>query len=289
MPIDLRVASCLLVVFSLTAALGCPRRIPPPDNAIEQPDKLRAAIEARTDAFDDARFKEVVLDYFGKRERVKVRQLILVDRPDRLRVQTRLPGSNEIVSLLVTDGEEFALHNREDNTYLTGPPSRENINRLLPVDLSARDIVRVMFGGAPWDRFERAPGEPNLEWDTSIGRYVYSVETDEGGELEMEVRHPTHTVVSVVERDADGELVYRYTTDDWKRFGERRLPTWRRFVWPARDLDFSLDVGETELDVGLSDSLFELSPPPGSDIRRVDGDMETIRQPESGGEPSDSP
>ena len=272
------------VLFAATASFafgGCPRRIPPPDNAIEQPEKLREAIQARTEQFSTGRFKEVVLDYFGKNERVKVRQLLLVKQPDNVRVQTRLPGSNEIVSLLVTNGEKFALHRRDSNEYVTGPPTPENINRLLPVDLSARDVVRVMFGGAPWDRFDDAPGDPELEWDTKKGRYVYSVETADDGRLTMEVRHPSHTVVSVIEYGSDDEVVYRYTTDDWERFGDRSLPTWRRFVWPARDLDFSLDVGETELDMGLPDNLFQLSPPPGSTIRRVGGEMETIIQPES--------
>jgi len=275
------------IAVALVAALlsygfgGCPRRVPPPDNEIEQPAEMREAVTARTEQFSTGRFKEVVLDYFGKNERVKVRQLILVKQPNNLRVQTRLPGSNEIVSLLVTDGETFALHRREDNEYITGPPTPENINRLLPVDLSARDVVRVMFGGAPWDRFADQPGEPELDWDTKKGRYVYSVETGDGGRLRMQIRHPSHAVDSVTEFGPDDEVVYRYTTDDWERFGNRSIPTWRRFVSPPRDLDFSLDVGETELGVGLPDNLFQLSPPPGSTIRRVDGDMETIEQPDS--------
>lgn len=271
------------VLFAAAVSLafgGCPRRVPPPDNAIEEPAEMREAIQARTAQFSTGRFKEVVLDYFGKDERVKVRQLILVEQPDHLRVQTRLPGSNEIVSLLVTNGEKFALHKRKNNEYITGPPTRENINRLLPVDLTARDVVRVMFGGAPWDRFDNAPGDPQLEWSKKKGRYLYAVDTAEGGRLQMQIRHPSHAVVAVTEFGPDDEVVYEYTTDDWKRFGDASLPIWRRFVWPARDLDFSLDVGETELGVGLPDKLFQLSPPPGSTIRRVDGDMETIKQPE---------
>lgn len=276
----IRLAPLLLALLALGSLLaGCPKKIPPPDNAIEDPAKLREAIQARTEQFEDARFKEVVLDYFGKGERVKVRQLILVKQPEKVRVQTRVPGSNEIVSLLVTDGETFALHRRETNEYLTGPPTRKNINRLLPVDLSARDVVRVMLGGAPWDRFDREPGEPELEWDKRKGRYVYSVETRKGGRLEMEVRHPNYAVTAVREHGSGGELLYRYETDDWERFGKRSLPIWRRFVWPARDLDFSLDVGETQVDVGLPDNLFQLSPPPGSKVRKVDGDMRTRKQP----------
>lgn len=269
----LRSISLAVVAVTLLLA-GCPNEVPPPDNAIEEPAKLREAIETRTDQFQNARFKEVVLEYFGRDERVKVRQLILVDRPSKVRVQTRLPGSNEIVSLLVTDGERFALHRRDSNKYVTGPPTPENINRLLPVDLSAADIVRVMFGGGPWDRFDSEPGEPTLKWNGEEGMYEYSVATDDGGRLVLYARHQPYRVEKVVEYGPDDEVAYRYTTDDWEAVGDQTLPTWRRFVWPERDLDFSLAVGETERDIDMPNSLFTLEPPPGSEVHRVgeDGD-----------------
>lgn len=273
--------SILVTVAAVTLAFGCPKRIPPPDNAIESPAKLEEAVRSRTEEFSGARFKEVVLDYFGENERVKVRQLILVEQPDRVRVQTRLPGSNEIVSLLVSDGDTFALHRRDDNRYVTGPPTPENINRLLPVDLSARDVVRVMLGGAPWDRFASAPGSPSLEWDERNGKYAYSVRTNDGGRLEMRVRPTDYAVTAVTEYGADGESRYEYRTDDWKRFGDQALPRWRRFVWPARDLDFSLAVETTEVDVELPNRLFRLEPPAGSTIIRVDENGETIQAPSS--------
>lgn len=259
-------------LFLLSVALGsCTKTIPPPDNALESPEALRAAVDTRLEQIETARFLEVILDYFGKKDRVKVRQLILVKRPDMLRVQTRIPGTEEILSLLVTDGEEFAMHDRDSNKYYSGRPTPENINRLLPVDLSANDVVRVMLGGAPWDRFDREPGEPQMEWNGKTGRYRYWVSNDSGGELSMEVRHTDYAVVQVVETDADGEVVYELETDDWERTGSVALPTYRRFVWPGRDLDFSLDVGDTQIDVDLEDSWFKLAPPAGSEIVPVDG------------------
>jgi outer membrane lipoprotein-sorting protein len=265
----------LLALASFAAfSLACTRHIAPPENAIEQPEKLRAAIEARLSQVQGARFKEVVLDYFGDGQRVKVRQLILVKRPDKLRVQTRVPGTDAIMSLLVTDGESFAMHKRDTNEYFTGAPTPENISRLLPIDLSARDVVRVMLGGAPWDRFERSDAPATLSWNTETGRYVYGKPTPSGGVLQMQVRPTDYAVVAVTEKNASGETTYRYTTEDWKRVGKGgkiALPEYRRFVWPARDLDFSLDVGETEIDPGLADGLFQLPPPAGSTIIPLGG------------------
>jgi outer membrane lipoprotein-sorting protein len=259
-----------LLIATVAFAASCTKDIPPPENALEEPEELREAINARLSQVSDARFKEVVLDYFGEGERVKLRQLILVKRPDMLLVQTRVPGTDEIMSRLVTDGEQFAMHERDTNKYYTGEPTPENVSRLLPVDLSAPDVVRVMLGGAPWDRFDRDPGEATLEWDSETGRYTYTKRTPAGGARSMQVRPTDYAVVSLTEHNAAGELTYRYTTDDWERYGAIALPTYRRFVWPARDLDFSLDVGDTQVDQNLKDVMFQLPPPAGSTVIEVD-------------------
>lgn len=259
----------LLGLFALCLT-GCPKNIPPPENALQTPAELRQAIDARVAEIETARFKEVVIDYFGAGERVKVRQLILVAKPAYLRVQTRVPGTDEILSLLVSDGETFSMHRRDTNQFFTGIASPENIARLLPVDLSAADVTRVMLGGAPWDRFSRVAGTPQMEWDSKKGKYRYWSETSDGGELVMWVRPTDFAVEELRQFDAGEKVVYRYATDDWKRQKNIALPAWRRFVWPGRDLDFSMDVGETQLDVELHQMLFELQPPAGSEIIRID-------------------
>ncbi len=254
----------------LLTSLGCPRHTPPPDNALEMPEELRVAIDARIATIDDARFRNVVLEYFGDGDRMRVRQLILVQKPDHLRVQTRIPGSDEILNLLVSNGETFSMHQRDTNEYFRGAPTRENINRLLPVDLSSRDVVRVMLGGAPWDRFDEETSTPELEWDRERGLYRYSVQRVTGNDLFMFVRHTDFAVIEVRETSPEGDLVYAYTTEGWRDAGSIALPGYRRFVWPDRDLDFSLDVGDTQLNISLDAHLFELPPPPGSRIIELD-------------------
>ncbi len=260
----------VLLSFVIFFASACPKNIPPPDNALQTVDELRAAIDTRATQVKSARFKEVVVDYFGEEGRVKVRQLILVKDPAYLRVQTRVPGTDEILSLLVSDGETFAMHRRDTNDYYKGTATPENIARLLPVNLSARDVGRIMLGSAPWDRFDVDGGKPQMEWDRKVGTYRYWVTLQDGGTLEMWVRPTDYAVEEVRETGSDDKVVYRYETNDWKTTQGVALPDYRRFVWPRRNLDFSMDVGETELNVELPEMLFELAPPPGSQVHDVD-------------------
>lgn len=259
----------MLAALLLAFTTGCPKNIPPPDNALETPEQLRNAVNARLDPLENARFKEVVVDYFGEGERVKVRQLILVAKPNYLRVQTRVPGTDEILSLLVSDGDTFAMHRRDTNQYFSGDATSENVARLLPVDLSAADVTRVMLGAAPWDRFDSHGSEPKMTWDGKQGTYRYEVETADGGRLVMWVRSTDYAVERVRQFNSEEKVVYRYETDKWERHGGVALPGWRRFVWPKRDLDFSMDVGETQTNVELPKVLFELRPPAGSEIITV--------------------
>ncbi len=265
--------SFLLLVGILFLA-ACPSTFPAPKNLIRSPLKMREAIKARSETLDSVRLKEVILEYFGKGERIKIRQLILVKKPTMLRVQTRVPGSEEILSLLVSDGKKFAMHRRDTNVYFHGESSPQNIGMLLPVNLSAADLVRVLFGGAPWDRFDGySSNEAELEWDTKVGKYVYK-KSDALGEksLEMFIRPTDYAVVEVHEKNKKGEIVYSYQTDDWEptQGSKLTLPTFIRFVWPDRELDFSLTLRETQTNVDLPDILFELEPPGGSQVVNVD-------------------
>lgn len=263
-----RALGLTVVLVLLTLTLGC-RNIKPPDNEIKDPQILMAAMSARLEQVDTARFKEVVFEYYGE-ERIKLRQLILVKAPAKLRVHTRMPGSDEVINVLVSNGDTFSMHRRDTNEYITGKPTRENINRLLPLDLSAHDVSRVMLGGAPLDRFASEKGPVKLNWDKRKGHYVLSTQTHKGGEFRIRVRHTDFAVLGVAEVDEKGKDVYSYTTKSWESHAPLSLPDWRRFEWPSEKIDFSVDVGETQLGVNLDDALFSLDPPAGSRVIVLD-------------------
>lgn len=261
-----RLLMLLLASLTILGTLGCGGKdIPPPKNEIKDLTLLQNMIVGRVERFESARFKDTVLDYYGE-QRIKVRQVLMVKMPGKLRVQTKMPASNEMISLLVANEERFSMHKRDTNEYFTGRPTREAVNALLPLDLSPKDVVHVMLGGAPWDRFASSGKPLELKWNRETGRYAISTVTRQGGRLSMEVRSGDFAVVEMKETNTKGEAVYTYTTKDWKQYGELSLPSYRRFVWPSKNLDFSIDVGETQLNVNLPDSLFEFAPPAGSKV-----------------------
>ncbi len=71
------------------------------------------------------------------------------------------------MQVLVCDGHTFGLYQSDKATYLTGPATAAAIARVLPVDLSAEDLVAILLGRTP-----RLPGPPvSLEPDPAFDAY----------------------------------------------------------------------------------------------------------------------
>ncbi len=66
----------------------------------------------------------------------------------------------------------------------------------------------------------------------------------------------------------EGREVFAYTAEDFERVAGLTLPRRRRFILAEGD-DFSLTGLEVEINPELPDSLFELSPPAGTNLRFV--------------------
>jgi hypothetical protein len=70
-------------------------------------------------------------------------------------------------SVLVADGRHFGLYQRDRATFLHGPLTAASISRLLPVDISAEDLVAILLGRTP-----RLPVAPQrVEADVEEGAY----------------------------------------------------------------------------------------------------------------------
>ncbi len=256
-------------LLGLAAVLtGCPRHIPPPADQVLEAIELRKAVDARSDVVESARFKNARLDYFGPDGRLTVRQLLLLKKPDEVRVQTYIPGFDGVAGVLVCKCGNFAFHDRQENTYYYGKATARNIRRVVPVGLTCGDVGRVLLGGLPNDLLaELAGGTETLEWDTETGRYDLELVSGTAN-VNAQVAHASWVVEEIVLKQGNKEK-FHYTADRAERFDGLLLPTRRRFLVDGGEQDFSLTGEEVQLNPELPETLFELSPPTGSKLRYV--------------------
>lgn len=260
-----------LALGALLCASGCPQPIPRPQDAVEDPQELLEAVRAATLEIHSARLKNVRLDYFGQQGRVSVRQTLLQQHPDRLRVQTYIPGFDGVAGVLVCACGQFAFHDRQEDVYYYGPASAENVARVLPLGLNCRDMGHVLLGGAPHDRLQAGAPGASLSWDEQTGRYRLEMQPDSGqdagNKVMMQIRHKDWRVAEMKTVAPGGQVLYHYTAEDFTPTQGHLLPEARRFVVADGGEDFSLRSGETQLDPELPEGLFSLAPPSGSRVQ----------------------
>lgn len=267
--------STQLVLCAVAMALlcACPTDYPPPTDIVSDGGELLSGVQSATLDLPDARFKEVRLDYFGEKGRLSVKQLVLVAHPDRVRIQTYIPGFEGVAGVLACACGRFAYHDRRENVYYYGPSTAQNVARVLPVGLSCRDLVHVMMGGAPHERLAQAGGTVVSQWDRTTGRYAVSLTgvhgVDAGARFDLQIRHGDWRVAEMIVGDGEGGVRYRYTADHFEKTDGRVLPARRRFVVPASDEDFSLTVGQTQIDPELPEVVWQLAPPGGTPVRYI--------------------
>ena len=275
-----------LLAIGLTGAT-CSSPIPPPKDMLKSSQALVNAANQATDEVKTARLKEMRLDYFGQQGRASVRQLILTGAPDRLRIQTYIPGLDGVAGVLVCACGQFAYHDRQNDVYHYGPARSDNIARVLPVGLSCTDLGSILLGGLPNARIKtEAEGEPELSWDDTTGRYKVAWKLNRGphagGQLVTQIRHGDWRVAEIKVKDSAGKLQYTYTAKSFERFGGQLLPTSRRFLVADDSEDISLSGDKVELNPELPDLLFQLEAPPGSQLAYL-GDRSPPPAPPRGG------
>jgi outer membrane biogenesis lipoprotein LolB len=173
----------------------------------------------------------------------KLREVILVERPARLRLET-LNVLGQTMALLVTDGESYAYFDGE--RLDRGAASPSVLVERLGVDLAPPEAVRALLV---------APLQPGGELREVRGR-----------DREREVRLDGERVIL----GPDGELrLYealgpggdvrwfaRY--DDWQDVPGGRYPSRLELHFPSTQLRASFQLSRVELNASLDSSLFRV-------------------------------
>lgn len=142
----------LAVVAALALAACVPPKVPPPDLSLD-PAALLAQVRAAdgrvTSVQGSARVRITSKERSGA-----LAAWVAAERPDRIHVET-LDFFGNPAAVMVADGRRFTLYDAREKVVYVGAPTPANLARLVPLRVSADELVQVLCGSAPL-----APGTP---------------------------------------------------------------------------------------------------------------------------------
>lgn len=262
MPRHIFLVLLLGLLASTLSACGA-KQYPEPAETIAEPAELLAHIDQRSEAIHAARVR-AVMEYFGGQGRVRVRQVLLVQQPGNLRLETLSPFDSTL-ALVVTNEDELTYYDLANELVYTGRPNAENLSKLIPLWLEPQDIVDVVLGGVPLGRVDEELTHWKVAWDRKRNAWRLFGRSTSGGQLELWVRNGTWSLAGAREVDRRGNLNWEIRTSEFRRVGDgentTEVPSRIRFLMPSDALDVSLTVNEYELNPELDELLFEVFTP----------------------------
>lgn len=190
--------------------------------------------------------------YWGDGERIRLKTIVLAQRPDRFRVETLTPFQ-EPIDVVASDGASLWWLSRE--ALKVGPATASRLGEVLPLRLAPNQVVDVLIGGVP-----------------TAGHWApRSVEAVDAELLRLRLVDPGGREASLwVERDAPRvrrielparlqEPAIEVELSDHDGLVARRID----LRVPDRDLEVQIRLQSPEYGVPLADALFRVDPPPG--------------------------
>ena len=156
----------ILILTAVAIALfGCATVTPPPERKLPAPvweaGKLIESITQRDRQFRSLRALAQI-DYAGPEGKHGFQEAVLVQRPDRLRLET-LTFLGAILIVTANDKEIIGLHPRE-GVFVRGSPTKENLRRYTQIPLELKEITTLLSGLPPVD----VNATPSLDGNTLI-------------------------------------------------------------------------------------------------------------------------
>ena len=265
----------------LGIAVGCclawacrPAEVRPPEvTAMPAPEVVLA--ELRTAGAGKSSLRaEGRVTYFGEKGRVRLKAVILGERPGHFRIETLSPFEQPI-DVMACDGARLWL--LSGDRLREGPATPENIARLLPLPLYPEEVVDVLLGGVPsGDRFQATQVEPAEE-----GQWRLHLAGANGERAQLLIDPVAKLVRRSALLDTDGKE--RVTVD----FGDfsapegsadgREMPQESVVKLPGRDFDMTIKLTKAQVDVALDPSLFRINAPPGVPLEALDSPGVQVR------------
>jgi hypothetical protein len=173
----------------------------------------------------------------------RVKQVIIVERPDRLRLES-LNFLGQTQSLLVTDGTSYAFYSNGE--IERGGVSPDVLREYMGLDVAPFEAVALLVA-AP----ELPSGRP---------RAVFGSGTSRIAEYDASRVHfaASGQITGLDSFDSSGALRFTARYDAWRDVPGGRYPSSLIFYFPRSDLRAELELDRVELNPSLDSTLFSL-------------------------------
>ncbi len=250
-----------LAILAVLFLAGCGGAHPRPENAIEDPQVVLKALRERAEAMSSLS-GQLALEVWQKGERVRLRQLVLVQRPDKIRVDTLSPFDQPL-SMMASDGASVSIYSLEKKRFWRGPATPDNLARLVPLRLEGDELAAVLRGSVPV--LEGA--EAAIDWDADVGCY----RIDLTGPARRQRLCVEPKALRVLESSVWRGDELQYTA----KFGQYTdegppVPQRMRFEVPAEDLQVDVRVVDFKANPAVPEDAFAVEPPRGIEVEPLD-------------------
>ena len=249
-----RVAALLVLALS---AVACRTPVPaferlPPDDP--RPERLLAAWAETAEARRSLRARaRLAVD--GAEVRLRAQQVVLLERPGRLRVEVK-GLLNQTLVVLVIDDERYELLRADDGSYQTGDVHARLLRETAGIDLPPKEAIALLLGApaleaslAPLAAYADPAGDVRIELGGAGGRLLRRARFDALGRLVQLERH-----------DAAGGRLWVADYGDFADVGGVDFP--HRLTLVTRDeTRAEIEFRDVELNPELSSDLFRLRRP----------------------------
>jgi hypothetical protein len=249
----------LLDACALLAA-GCrgpATRLPQPSDA-PRPGVLLRAWQAQA-AERHALRGRASLAVDGEALRLRTRQILVVERPSRLRVEVQNP-LGQTLAVLVTDGGQYELFQAGARARETGPVQPGLLWRVAGIALTPEEAIALVLGAPPLDEplvpqraSTTSQGEIEVELAGEAGRAGHRLVFDAQGRLRRFERL----------KPRDFELEWSASYDGYRAVAGVELAHTIGFQVSSPQARAEIELSDVELNPELPPDIFRLRPDAG--------------------------
>jgi hypothetical protein len=243
--------SQILFIAFLIGVTGCAAVTPPaPQLPVPQWEsgKLIESLTQRDKQLQSLRALARV-DYAGPEGKHGFQEAVVVQRPDRLRLETlTLLGA---VLIFTANSKEIVGYHPRDGVFVRGRPSKENLRRYTQIPLDLPDVTTLLMG--------LPPVETDVPWNQEGNALIFSPSGHKKDAVAFESQQPVPTKWERFDGDGKIELSARFS--DYVSTPAGLFPTRVVFEAPLQKKKVEIRYEEPNVNGGTSPDLFTQQKP----------------------------